>query len=251
MSPFEPDPSRARAVFLAEEWRSASLASAWLRAGDWYGPAVDGMTQAFVTEGDLDSAAARLGAERATKGVSLSEGLDDLSVFYVIANGGEPPYGVGRAFAREWAEVTTAGLQARGCIDSLTGLTTLDYLTTRLTEVYGEETGVPETRCLVVVNGGLADLGGWQRVMRSSLLARIVRTVFDHGQTNTVLPSGTFVTLARRDDALAEYFVRLRQHLTHQKLVGASIEGDLPPVRLWIEPLPANAAHAKRLLFDL
>ena len=244
MSLSEPDPSRARAAILAEEWRTSSLSSVWIRAGDWHGPAVDSVALA-LTHGDdtVIDAAGRLGADRAAKGVSLGEGLDDLAVVYRLAGAGELPYPVSKAFAHEWVEVTTSALLARGSTDSLTGLSTVDYLVTRLREIYAEAAAehTADERCFVVIDGGIRSLAGWQRVTRGSLIGRIVCSVFDRGQTNAVLPSGVVVVLSRRNDALAENVVRLRKALGNDKL----------HPRVWIESLPASVEHAEKLLLDL
>lgn len=237
------------AAFLSEKWRAASHASVWRTPGDWHGPAVEGMARAVVSGTGAESAAAQLGAERGQRGVGLTEGLDDLSVLFGVASDEEPPYAVTKSFAREWSEVTTSSILGRASTDGITGLATLDYLHVRVRELYAEaaadESVLDAAFCLVILDAGSAELVPWQRVLRKSLVARILRAVFHRGQTTAVLPSGTFVVIARRDDSLDEWMVRLRLALGQDNLDSAS-EGS--PVTARIEPFPASEFDAIELL---
>lgn len=237
------------AAFLSEQWRAASHASVWRAPGDWHGPAVANMVDAVVQGADAESAAARLGAERSERGVGLVEGLDDLFVLFGVASAEEPPYAVTKSFAREWSEVTTAGLQGRASTDQLTGLATLDYLLVRLRELYAEaaadDTALNERLCFVVIEASGQALPGWQRILRKSLVARVVRSVFSRGQTAVVLPSGNFVVIARRDDCLDEWIARLRVQLA-QDSRDESLDDSMITVR--VEDFPATELNAIELL---
>ena len=252
MSISEPKPTGMSAAFLSEKWRAASHASVWRTPGDWHGPAVESMVHAVVDGVDAESAAARLGAERGQRGIGLVEGLDDLSALFGVVSDEEPPYALARSFAREWAEVTASGLLGRASTDDLTGLSTLDYLLVRVRELYAEaaadETTVDESYCLIVVDAGDAALSGWQRVLRKSLVARILRDVFYRGQTTSVLPSGNFVVIAKRDTSLDEWLVRLRLQLTRASLAEPP-EGS--PVTARIEALAASEFATIELLDSL
>ena len=224
----------------------------WRAPGDWHGPAVEKMVHAMVEGTDTESAAAGLGAERSQRGVGLAEGLDDLSVLFGVVSDEEPPYAVTKSFAREWAEVAAAGLLGRASTDQLTGLATLDYLFVRLRELYAEatadEVAVDDRFCIVVIEAGGADLAGWQRIMRKSLVARVLRSVFYRGQTTVVLPSGNFVVIARRDDCLDEWMARLRIQLAHNSSDEAPHDAT---ITVRIEPFPAGEHDAAELLAEL
>lgn len=246
MSLSEPQPLGMSAALLSEKWRAASHASVWRALGDWHVPAVESMVHAVVDGTDAVTAAARLGAERGERGVSLAEGLDDLVVLFEVVSDEQPPYAVTRSFAHEWAEVTSAGILNRASVDGVTGLATLDYLVVRVRELYAEcdadDTTVDEQFCLVVIDASSESLTGWQRILRRSLIARVLRTVFYRGQTTVALPSGNFVVVARRDDSLEEWVVRLRRQLDHE----SPAEGS--PVRTRVEPLPLRVNAAIKLL---
>lgn len=240
------------AAFLSEKWRAASHASVWRAPGDWHGPAVEQMARAVANGTGAESAAAQLGAERGQRGVGLVEGLDDLSVLFGVASDEEPPYAVTKSFAREWAEVTTLSILGRASTDGITGLATLDYLQVRVRELYAEAAAdgslVNDAFCLVILDAGNAELAPWQQVLRKSLVARILRTVFHRGQTTAVLQSGAFVVVARRDDSLDEWMVRLRLALGGESLDAPS-EGS--PVTVRIEPFPASEFDTIELLDEL
>jgi len=252
MTPSEPQPTGMSAAFLSEKWRAASHASVWRTPGDWHGPAVEKMVHAVVDGEDAESAAAGLGAERGQRGVGLIEGLDDLSVLFGVISDEEPPYAVTKSFAREWSEVTTAGLMNAASTDQLTGLATLDYLFVRLRELYAEAAAdgveLDDGFCLVIIDAADDTLPGWQRIMRKSMVARVLRSVFNRGQTTVVLPSGNFVVIARRDDALDEWVARLRMQLARDSR-DESHEGSAITAR--IEPFPGAESAAVDLLSEL
>lgn len=238
------------AAFLSEKWRAASHASVWRTRGDWHGPAVEKMVRAIVDGADAESAAAGLGAERGQRGVSLAEGLDDLSVLFDVISEADPPYAVTKSFAREWAEVTASGILNRASTDDLTGLATLDYLVVRVRELYAEaaaiESAVDDAYCLVVVDSQEDGLAGWQRVMRTSFVSRVLRSVFHRGQPTAVFPSGNFAVIARRDDSLDEWIVRLRRQLQQNV---ESQHGS--PLSARIEPFPVSEHAAVDFLVQL
>jgi len=238
--------TRGQVSFLTEQWRSSSLATIWSRPDDWHGPATEAMAIAVVAGTGIDEAAGRLGADRARRGVGLIEGLDDLALLFELTGASDPPFAAARAFASEFTEVISLGLVNAGSIDSLTGLTTPDFLLPRLREVYAEAaaSGIPahSQRCFVVVDHGDAAEHGWQRVVRAGKVARVLSSVFDGGQTNAILASGTFVSLVRRDDALDENVIRLRRAL--------SAHGEPAPTQR-IEALPATVAEAEKLILQL
>ena len=239
----EHDPVRA----LAWDWHVASTITVGPPETEWFGEAVSGMARAMIERRGVEQAVARLAVERASKGITLPEGMDDLAVLFQVARASDPPYGLGATFAAHWTEATLDALFMRTCVDSLTGMATPEFLAARLREVYAEDPQTAATRrCLVVVDPGTAGMNGWQKMLRTSTVADIVSGVFGHGQTNAVMPSGRFLTLAHRDAELEKLFTELRLTIAQ-----ATLTIESPPVRLWIEPLPSTGPGAERLLLDL
>ncbi|CAN5431925.1 hypothetical protein BH10ACT7_BH10ACT7_07970 [soil metagenome] len=239
----ERDPVRA----LAWDWHVASTITVGPPETEWFGEAVCGMARAMIERRGLEQAVARLAVERASKGITLPEGLDDLAVLFQVARASDPPYDLGARFAAHWTEATLDALFKRTCVDSLTGLATHEFLAARLREVYAEDPpSTAERRCLVVVDPATAGMNGWQKLIRTSSVADIVTGIFRHGQTNAVIPSGRFVSLVHRNAELETIFTELRVTIAQ-----ATLTIESPPVRLWIEPLPSTAPGAERLLLDL
>ena len=214
MNLLQPAASPGSAAFLADQWRTLALAEGWMRADDWHGAAIGTMVRAVLEGEGCEVAAEELGADRAARGVGIAEGLGDLGALYRAADAGEPPFAVVRAFSEQWVEVTTSALLARGSTDALTGLRTLDYLEARVRELHAEqaETEVPasDVWCLIVIQGDTVT--GWKRVLRSCAIARVMSNVLSSGQSNAILPSGTFVSVTRRA-AANEHRIRLQHRL--------------------------------------
>lgn len=210
------------------------------------------MVNSVLQRNGSTQAAARLGGERAGSGVGLTEALDDLQQLYTVAELGDIPLPIVRAFTEEWAEATTGGFLGRSALDATTGLSTYDYLAVRLSEVYAENQPahqhVSETRCFVFLDGATDMLHGWNRVARSNQISRLMMSVFNRGETNTVLPRGTVVSLAYRDDTLPESLARLAVSLRSEVPEDQSDARPLRRPRAWIEPLPEKLHRAEELL---
>lgn len=239
-----PGTPREQQAVLTQRWREATLASVWLHPGDWYGPAVSVLVDAVVRKQNIEEAAAQLGAFRAGLGVGLGEALDDLAVLFRIAEASEPPFAVVRAFSSFWVERTTAGLLGATVMDPLTGLVTRDYLLPRMREVYAEAavTGIPVDldRCFIVIDQRAEALTAWQRVVLEGTVGRVLSGILNRGQTNSILPSGTFLSLVQRDDTLEEHLARIRHAL-----------GEVMPARVRVESLPSSLDDVERLVLAL
>ena len=248
----EPAQTGMSAASLSEQWRAASHASTWRTPGDWHSPAVGNMVRAALEGMDAEAAAAALGTERGQQGVGLIEGLDDLSELFGILSNEKPPYAVVRAFAREWSEATIGGILTRASTDQLTGVATLDYLVVRLHEIYAEaactKVAVNDEYCIVVAEANDDQFPRWQRIMRKSLVARVLRSVFSRGQPIAVLPSGNFVVIARRDECLDEWIARVRVELAHSAREEATDEAT---VTVRVDDMPAREFDAVELISEL
>ena len=238
------DTSDNRVALLTDQWRTTSLATVWLHPGDWHAVAASDLVRAVVLSNEVLPAASLLGAERAQQGVGIAESLHDLAVLFELV-GEQPPLPVISGFAASWVEVTTAGLLSTSTVDPLTGLLTLDYLLPRLRELYAAAAAGREPtgqRCLIVIDRCENAPSGWRRVMHDARVGRVLRTVLDRGETNSLLPSGVFVSLAYRDDALDESVVRIQRALSDDS-------GDV--ISVHVERLPATIVEAEELLLAL
>jgi hypothetical protein len=166
-------------------WQRASRIRGWRVPGDWWAPAVDEVIDAFVTGGVLVEPCARLGAARGEAGVGLPEAFDDLwSLFSVL--GRIPSAIVVRQFAESYAQSAPTPEIYTESVEPLTGLARLDYLRTRLSEVYAEARAAdadPNHRH-GLISVRVAEMPpGWDGVARRLSLGRILRTVFAAGET--------------------------------------------------------------------
>jgi hypothetical protein len=235
---------------LRDRWFEQSSSSGWAFVSDWHHPAVDALCEACLIGRNVWAPAERLGSVRAENGVSLGETLADLDGLACalpdISDGV-----IHRAASLGWAERMTAPRHA--VFDPLTGLTSVDYLRTRLGEVYRAaevaDTKVSATHALVTVRLNLAGRTGWDRVTPLILAGDAMRTVFAGGQTLARLADHMAVALADREPMLAR-----RTHLL-TGLVLERLGRDQPPgesfARVWIERLPDNAPAAGDLIGEL
>ena len=66
---------------LVQDWRQASLSSAWADAAQWWTPAVEAVADAIVDETlDLRAACEVLGRHRAAAGIFLDDAREDVKV---------------------------------------------------------------------------------------------------------------------------------------------------------------------------
>jgi GGDEF domain-containing protein len=242
---------------LRARWRSATTAAGWAFADDWALPEVDTVCAAVLGPGDPGAALTALGGARARCGCGLGETLLDLAALHAVlrapAGSAEPapadvdatPAPMLRATALGWADVVAGRASAVESVDPLTGLPTASYLRTRLGEVYRAEEAAD--RALVLVRLDVPRTSGWSAVVALTLLADVLREVFDGGETIAALNRTTAVVLAGRDDALerrAGTLARLAGHRLavdpHLRLVGTPV--------VWLERLPGTYDEARDLL---
>ena len=240
----QPIAAPGSAHLLADRWRAVALADGWLRPDEWHSLAIAPVVEALLTGDGLEQAAGDLGADRASQGIGIAEGLRDLAGLYRAADAGELPFRLARAFAERWSEVTTSALLMQGVTDALTGLRTRDYLAARLKELYSDEfeTGVRASDAwrLVTIIGDPVE--GWSRILRSSAIARVMSEVLSAGQCNTVLPSGAFVSVVRVG-TVDEHSIRLRH-----RLLGTD---DMDTVEVTTSELPEVLDEALDLVWSL
>lgn len=237
-------------IELRERWYEQSSAAGWAFVSDWHHPAVDALCEACLQGQNIWAPAERLGAVRASHGVSLGETLADLdglaSLVPDVADGV-----IQRAASLGWAE----GMNSPHCavFDPLTGLVSVDYLRTRLGEVYRgadvADTKVSVTHALVTVRLNLAGRAGWDRLTPLILAGDAMRSVFDGAHTLARLADHMAVVLTDRTPTLGR-----RTHLLSE-LVAERLRRERraaeAPARIWIERLPDHGHAAIDLITEL
>lgn len=175
-----PDKDQLRSL-----WQRASRVHGWRVPGDWWAPAVDEVVDAVVSGRLLIEPCAGLGAARGEAGVALPEAFDDLwSLFSVLDR--IPSAILVRQFAESYAQSAPTAEIYTESVEPLTGLARLDYLRTRLGEVYAEAaaagTDPNDRHGLVGVRFGTVPFG-WDGIAQRLTLGRILTTVFAAGET--------------------------------------------------------------------
>jgi hypothetical protein len=234
-------------IMLRDAWRLRSLAGGWLATDDWHTEAVDEVAGAAlpgVPVAELARACGRLGRARAMAGIGITETIEDLAALFAVLNRGDPPLHLVSSLAEGWAEEGLARHAQGRCEDPLTGLATLAYLRTRLSEVYREADQAGNSpartyRLVVVELPGLAD--PWQRLTAAILLGHDLRRAFPGGDTLSQAPGpGAAIALVRACGDTPARYAGLRRILRLR--CGAQIR---------MVPLPALLTEALRLVDEL
>ncbi|WP_370618525.1 hypothetical protein [Mumia sp. Pv 4-285] len=197
---------------------------------------------------DPEGVAVELGAAAATEGIGWSELLRDVEDVCRSVSGSLPPYEVVRAMSIAWTETAIHDAYETSCEDPLTGLASAAHLRSRLDDAYrlAERSGVSasETAAFVVVEiaAGSGPDVGLLRSLSMLVLADAMRTCFDGDETIARVGEHRAVALVRRSDAIRGY--RALRDLLERAV-------DLPPLRVWVEGLPATSDAATRLLGEL
>jgi hypothetical protein len=257
----------ARALHaLQSRWRTASLASGWPFPADWAIAEVDLVCAAVLGGRDLDQVLVKLGRARAEAGSGLGETLQDIAALHAVltvpdnhdgmvsADPDATPARLLRVTAMAWSDVLVHQLSVGEVRDSLTGLANTAYLRARLREVYREATAggfPPRTRYVLVVTAvDMAHATGWSRLAAMVLLADVLRTAFDGGQTLATIGPNTMVVLAERDGRISERTAATRW-LTAARLGVDPQLGGIAVPSVWLEPLPDTHEAACHLVADL
>ncbi|MFI2753756.1 hypothetical protein ACGIF2_10010 [Cellulomonas sp. P22] len=255
------DGATASTSALRERWREQSVGSVWLRASDWYHPAVDDVIGVVIAQQDAEAATGRLGAARGGAGVGISETIDDLACLYRLVGRGDPPVPVVRSLCEAWSDAQSGGTAPGGCVDPTSGLPTRDYLATRLRETYGlsarTATPVPDTHVLLLVDASAAEQSPWARAARAAATGAALRDAFDDGHPVASIGADVFAVLVPRaelDDAPHRADDVLALTLAHVARTARRLEvADLlqhPPRARWVR-LPVEHEDAVQLLVDL
>ncbi len=238
---------------LTDAWRRRTLAAGWLAIDDWHTAAVDAVASAVLLRGlsagaELAQACGSLGRSRAEAGIGIAETIEDLAALFAVLDGGCPPLRLVTSIAAGWAEEGLARHWQGGCEDPLTGLATVSYLRTRLTEVYREAgqlgTSPAATHRLLVIRLSPRP-DALDRVARAISLGHDLRAAFPGGDTLcgeslSAFASGPAIALVRACGDLPARYASLRRTIRLSR--GAQLR---------MAPLPAVLTEALRLVDEL
>jgi len=237
---------------LLSRWESASLGDVWLRPGDWYTPAAEALVEALEAGLDTAPAAFRLGQARAASGVGITESIDDMAVLFRAAGCAAAPIRSLRALCEGWTEGEAAPLQAPTMTDAESGLGTAQYLSHRLTEVYGTAARagrhVSETHALVLVDVAVADSDPWQRIARNAAVGRALTDAYGVGHPMARLSDGIYAVLVERNEELGSGIAALRDHIATSAVTMRVSNIMRQPPRVWVESLPNSHDYVQDLL---
>ncbi len=247
---------------LRTRWRTASLAAGWAFPGDWACTAVERVCEAVVRGGDLSLRLGELGGERAGAGVGLDDTLQDLAAMHagcvdaendglLAADPDAVPAWMMRVTANGWADGSAGKALARESTDALTGLTTINYLRTRLHEVYREANAamrkIGERYALLTVTLEVPGGGsGWNRVRAMILTADELRRLFDSGETLSLLRPSLAAVLAASDEGFHARRARLATDVAARLAYDPSLQ--TTRVRVGDVALPATHQRVCALL---
>lgn len=251
---------------LRSRWRTASLASGWPFPTDWAVAEVDQVCEAVLAGDEPDQALIRLGKARAEAGSGLGETLQDVAALHAVltvpddqdgmvaADPDATPARLLRVTAMAWSDVLVQQLAEGEVRDGLTGLANTAYLRARLREVYRSASAdafrVRNRYVLVVITIDMAYASGWSRLAAMVLLADVLRTAFDGGQTLAAIGPATMVVLAERDGRISERTAATRW-LTAARLGVDPQLAKIAVPTVWLEPLPDSHEEACQLIQDL
>lgn len=232
---------------LREQWRALSMTVGWAYASDWAQDSVDALCEAIVDGRDPWSAAERLGQDRARSAVGLAETLADIDALTALVPDDHAEQ-LRRAASLGWSEVATA--PQVGLIDPMTGLASAGYLQVRLGEVYraADAGSVPAAHSLVILQIR-SSAAGLSRRLPMVVVADGLRSIFDRGETLSLLSDSTIAVLCRRDARLAARVALART--VSQRLVDRDEQAPAVSIAGWIEALPTTLAMATEMLGEL
>ncbi len=240
---------------LLQRWQAKSLHSVWLRPGDWYTPATEALVEALEARLDTAAAAFRLGQARSEAGVGITEAIDDMAVLFRAAGYESAPIRSIRALCEGWTEGSPTPSSAPLMADPESGLGTAEYLTQRLSEVYGAAfrsgVSVTNSHALVMIDVSVADPDPWQRLARNAAVGQALKGAYGDGHPVARLCDGLYAVLVERGPMLGAGIAALRDHISDS--AATMRVGNLmrQPPRVWIEALPETHRYAHELIESL
>jgi hypothetical protein len=237
---------------LRRTWRESSLTSSWPDHTEWWTAAVDEVSDVLAGRtGNIRAAGEALGRQRAQAGVYLDETRADTRLAARAASlRPVPTADLVDAVTIGWVNHILDDLFTSPCVDPLTELASVQYLSTRIGELWAEARllgePVQDTHTLVVVRATPVR----HPIERETYMITIqtaLRSAFRGGETLARIGRATAAALSLR---AAE---RLRPSLAvlRAELGIAMDERRLPRTRFWLEAVPRGPEALAALLREL
>jgi hypothetical protein len=237
---------------LRRTWHESSRTSSWPDHAEWWTSAVDAVSDALARRGgDIRAAAEALGRERAEAGVYLDEARADIRVAArAAALRPAPTADLVDAVTIGWVNRILDDVFATTCVDPLTELTSVQYLSTRIGELWAEARllgePVQNTHTLVIVRATPVR-HPLERETHMITIQTALRSAFRGGETLARIGRSTAAALSTR----AAERLRASLAVVRAELGIAMDEGRLPVTRFWLEPVPRDSDALSALLRDL
>jgi hypothetical protein len=242
----------SRSGSLVNDWRQASLSSAWSNAEEWWTPAIDAVAEAIVgASGAARAACETLGNHRAASGVFLDEARADVMIAGRVAGLSSASTAVlVDGLTLGWVDRTLDTFFTSACVDPMTELATLPYLMTRLSELYASASArgvdIADEHAFVVVQV-LAAADVMQSEMQMIIIQGALRGAFGAGETLARIgPNTAVAVVSRAEPALRDALGWLRIVLNQ-----ARSADQIRRHRMWLERLPRQRDHLPSLIRQL
>jgi hypothetical protein len=242
----------ARPGALRRTWRESSLTSSWPGTTEWWTSAVDAVSDALThRRGDVRAAGEALGRQRAEAGVYLDEARADIRVAARAASlRAAPTADLVDAVTVGWVNRMLDDVFATPAVDTLTELVPVQYLATRIGELWAEarlvNEPVQDTHTLVIVKAAPVR-HPIERETHMITIQMALRSAFRGGETLARVGRTTAAALSlRAAERLHPSLAVLRAELGI-----AMDERRLPMTRFWLEAVPRDPDALAGLLREL
>lgn len=237
--------SRARIDALLALWQERSRQTGWRRASDWRCRAVHAVATSLVQGRSAEDAFRNLASRRAFQGVGIVESFNDARSLEVVWH--KPlPAGLFDGFLESWVEATNSLSRGLACVDTVTGLASLQHFERRVLEL-PENPGTPHAHPRIAVyTHAVHDLEDPVAFMLSADMGQacdehMPGTVATYQRNQMTLLLNTHNSAGQR---LEQFGDVLRRILTKHGIPGNSL-------RMALHPAPHEASDIQRLLGNL
>jgi hypothetical protein len=230
---------------LVDVWGHDSRDRLGISRQQWHHPAVRELLDALEAGDNLEGPLRSLGEARGAAGLSLEETLEDLRALVRLlpdrTGGRLDGLDAAGVVGSAWAEAFLASVVKPGCVDSLTGLSSREFLEARLEQLYRHCSHLglaPHAAYAVIVVDAEPDsISPFSRLARRLRLAGDLRAAFPGGDTLAVVGEHLFVAVVACSPELDDTVEELR----------ATAE----PARVTVVELPDAVAEVLELVADL
>ena len=222
-------------------WGQRAAVEIWSGPPDgWWTPAVDAVSEAFAAgRPDIRAPCTSLGAQRAELGVFVDEARADIVIAAELAGLGAATSVATDSVTIGWVDRYLDLTLATPCLDPLTELAPLAYLTTRIDEISAEARFIgrdPAASATLVIVRIWPVPDPIERETHMITIQVALRNAFRAGETLARLRPNVAAALVRTGSGdLPRSLATLRHALD----VAVS-ERRLPAASAWLEPMPAD-----------